>query len=88
MQKNAGDIEERLHTMESVRLFKQPPPQPGYECLEAKVSMDIPFSLPPPPLFCEHKSISDIPSLASGQNLLSIIFCAMPIFGKDKLTSM
>ena len=38
IQKNAGDIDERLHMIESVRLFKQPPPRPGCELPEAKVS--------------------------------------------------
>lgn len=38
IQKNAGDIDERLHMIESVRLFKQPPPKPGGELPEAKVS--------------------------------------------------
>ena len=37
MQKNAGDIEERLRVIESVRLFKQPPPQPDGGLPEAKV---------------------------------------------------
>ena len=37
IQKNAGDIEERLHIIESVRLFKQPPSQPGCDFPEAKV---------------------------------------------------
>lgn len=37
IQKNAGDIDERLHMIESVRLFKQPPPRPGCELPEAKV---------------------------------------------------
>ena len=38
IQKNAGDIEERLHMIECVRLFKQPPPKLGCELPEAKVS--------------------------------------------------
>ena len=37
IQKNAGDIEERLHMIEAVRLFKQHPPKPGAELPEAKV---------------------------------------------------
>lgn len=37
VQKNASDIEERLHVIESVRLFKQPPPKPGEDLPEAKV---------------------------------------------------
>ena len=44
IQKNAGDIDERLHMIESVRLFKQPPPKPGGELPEAKVSMMGSFS--------------------------------------------
>ena len=38
VQKNAGDIEERLHMIENVRLFKQPPPRPGCDLMDAKVS--------------------------------------------------
>ena len=38
IQKNAGDIDERLHMIESVRLFKQPPLRPGCELPEAKVT--------------------------------------------------
>ena len=38
IQKNAGDIEERLHMIEAVRLFKQPPPKTGCELPETKVS--------------------------------------------------
>ena len=37
VQKNAGDIEERLHMIENTRLFKQPPPKPGCDLMEAKV---------------------------------------------------
>lgn len=37
MQKNAGDIEERLRMIENVRLFKQPPSQPACDLMEAKV---------------------------------------------------
>ena len=40
IQKNAGDIDERLHMIESVRLFKQPPPKQGCELPEAKVSKE------------------------------------------------
>ena len=38
IQKNASDIDERLHMIESVRLFKQAPPKLGGELPEAKVS--------------------------------------------------
>lgn len=38
IQKNAGDIDERLHMIESVRLFKQPPPRAGCDLPEAKVT--------------------------------------------------
>ena len=38
IQKNAGDIDERLSVIESVRLFKQPPPRPGCDLPEAKVT--------------------------------------------------
>ena len=41
IQKNSGDIEERLNMIQSVRLFKQPPPQPGCEVPEAKVAQMI-----------------------------------------------
>lgn len=37
IQKNAGDIDERLKMIESVRLFKQPPPKPGVDLMDAKV---------------------------------------------------
>lgn len=37
VQKNAGDIEERLQLIESVRLFKKPPSKPGCDLPEAKV---------------------------------------------------
>ena len=38
VQKNAGDIEERLKMIESVRLFKKPPPRPGADIMDAKVA--------------------------------------------------
>lgn len=37
VQKNAGDIEERLQLIENVRLFKSPPLKPGCTLPEAKV---------------------------------------------------
>ena len=37
VQKNAGDIEERLHLIETVKLFKTPPTKPGCDVPEAKV---------------------------------------------------
>ena len=37
VQKNAGDIQERLHMIENVRLFKQPTPKPGADLMDAKV---------------------------------------------------
>ncbi len=37
VKKNARDIDDRLHKIENVRLFKQPPPQQGVSCMEAKV---------------------------------------------------
>ena len=39
VQKNAGDIQERLHVIESVRLFKQPPAKPGADLMDAKVQL-------------------------------------------------
>ena len=40
IQKNARDIDERLHMIESVRLFKQPPSRPGCDLPEAKVGIN------------------------------------------------
>ena len=40
VQKNAGDIEERLHMFENVRLFKQPSPKPGCDLMETKVTCE------------------------------------------------
>ena len=37
IQKNASDIEERLALIETVKLFKVPPPKPGVDYHEAKV---------------------------------------------------
>ena len=37
MQKNGGDIDERLRMVENVRLFKQPPAKPGADLMDAKV---------------------------------------------------
>ncbi len=37
VQKNAEDIQERMVLLETVRLFKQPPPKPGGDLPEAKV---------------------------------------------------
>ena len=41
VQNNAGDIDERLHMIEAVRLFKQPPSKTGCELPEAKVSQEL-----------------------------------------------
>jgi hypothetical protein len=48
IQKNAGDIDERLSMIESVRLFKRPPSRPGCDLPEAKVT--------PSRHFCVHYS--------------------------------
>ena len=39
VQKNDSDIEERLHLIESVKLFEIPPTKPGCDLPEAKVSV-------------------------------------------------
>ena len=39
VQKNAGDIQERLNVIENVRLFKQPPAKPGADLVDAKVQL-------------------------------------------------
>ena len=41
VQKNAGDIEERLQLIENVRLFKSPPLKPGCTLPEAKVRVYV-----------------------------------------------
>lgn len=39
VQKNGSDIEERLHLIETVRLFQIPPTKAGCDLPEAKVSV-------------------------------------------------
>jgi dynein heavy chain len=41
VQKNSGDIQERLNVIENVRLFKQPPAKPGADLVDAKDYYDF-----------------------------------------------
>ena len=45
VQKNAEDIEERLHMIEAVKLLKPPPPKMGCDLPEAKVQHSLALCL-------------------------------------------